>query len=498
MTTANINLWSKTASSNASADPSAPWPEGMLPAQVNDSSRGLMQGTANDRDDTRGALTTAGTLTAYTLTTNSTNTTYQDGLEVCVVFHTATGSSPTLNVDSIGAKPIYKVGSSGPVVLASNDYVQDAHCVMQYDASLNSAAGAWVAMTPLSAASAGGGATQTYFIGGTSTNSTNAYTLATLSGFSQTNGYTLSFKPNAANTGASTLAITSPSLSATNIFKSAVSGPIALTGGELQTNQTATLVYDGTRYILQTPSAGSASLLDTGTSANQVVKLDGSAKLPAVDGSQLTGLTAAVGVLVNVQVITSTGTYTPTAGATKGVAIIIGGGGGGGGAGSTANTAGAGGGSGAITIAYLSSLTSTSITIGSGGSAGGTTGTTGSVGGNGGQTSFGSITAPGGTGGARAGATGGNPAVGGAGGAAGTGGTLQTPGTAGTSSSAGGTLSLGGTGGPLSPYGAGGQSGASGNGGNGGGFGGGGGGASSVNNTGGTGAAGVVIIYEYK
>ena len=31
--------------------------------------------------------------------------------------------------------------------------------------------------------------------------------------------------------------------------------------------------------------------LDTGTSANQIVTLDGSAKLPAVDGSQLTNIT---------------------------------------------------------------------------------------------------------------------------------------------------------------------------------------------------------------
>jgi hypothetical protein len=34
----------------------------------------------------------------------------------------------------------------------------------------------------------------------------------------------------------------------------------------------------------------STARLDTGTGANQLVKLDGTAKLPAVDGSQLTGL----------------------------------------------------------------------------------------------------------------------------------------------------------------------------------------------------------------
>mgnify|MGYP001247530102 CR=1 FL=1 len=35
---------------------------------------------------------------------------------------------------------------------------------------------------------------------------------------------------------------------------------------------------------------GTAATVDTGTSANQIVKLDGSAKIPAIDGSQLTNL----------------------------------------------------------------------------------------------------------------------------------------------------------------------------------------------------------------
>lgn len=39
-----------------------------------------------------------------------------------------------------------------------------------------------------------------------------------------------------------------------------------------------------------TPTLGTAAALDVGTTANKVVQLDGSAKLPAVDGSQLTNL----------------------------------------------------------------------------------------------------------------------------------------------------------------------------------------------------------------
>ncbi len=38
---------------------------------------------------------------------------------------------------------------------------------------------------------------------------------------------------------------------------------------------------------------GTSATLNVGTGANQIVQLDGSARLPAVDGSQLTGITAA-------------------------------------------------------------------------------------------------------------------------------------------------------------------------------------------------------------
>jgi len=45
------------------------------------------------------------------------------------------------------------------------------------------------------------------------------------------------------------------------------------------------------------PTLGTAAALDVGTSANNVVQLNGSAQLPAVDGSQLTGISATVAAL---------------------------------------------------------------------------------------------------------------------------------------------------------------------------------------------------------
>jgi hypothetical protein len=46
-----------------------------------------------------------------------------------------------------------------------------------------------------------------------------------------------------------------------------------------------------------TPTLGTVAALDVGTSANNVVQLNGSAQLPAVDGSLLTGITATVAAL---------------------------------------------------------------------------------------------------------------------------------------------------------------------------------------------------------
>ena len=70
------------------------------------------------------------------------------------------------------------------------------------------------------------------------------------------------------------------------------------------------LIYNGTAWVdtalatvattgaysdlSGTPTLGTAAALDVGTSANNVVQLNGSAQLPAIDGSNLTGITADV------------------------------------------------------------------------------------------------------------------------------------------------------------------------------------------------------------
>jgi hypothetical protein len=99
--------WSKTASNNATADPSINFAEGMSPSAVNDSARALMARAAEYRDDISGALTLAGTSTAYTLTTNQgLNATPVTGQMIAFTPNVTNGVAATLTTDGGGTFPL--------------------------------------------------------------------------------------------------------------------------------------------------------------------------------------------------------------------------------------------------------------------------------------------------------------------------------------------------------------------------------------------------------
>lgn len=100
--------WSKTAATNATADSTINWAEGQAPSSVNDSARALMARTAEWRDDISGTITTGGTSTAYTVTSNQVFTTLalMNGAMIAFVPHATNGATVTLNVDGLGAKPL--------------------------------------------------------------------------------------------------------------------------------------------------------------------------------------------------------------------------------------------------------------------------------------------------------------------------------------------------------------------------------------------------------
>jgi microcystin-dependent protein len=126
--------WSRTASSNATADNTINWAEGMAPSAVNDSARAMMARIAEWRDDVSGTITTAGTSTAYTLASNQGFDNFADmnGAMVAFVPHTTNGATVTLSVDGLGGKPL-RFGPS--LELQSGVLIQGTPYVVSYNNS---------------------------------------------------------------------------------------------------------------------------------------------------------------------------------------------------------------------------------------------------------------------------------------------------------------------------------------------------------------------------
>ena len=103
-----IAWWSRSAASNASADPTINFAEGQAPSSVNDSARALMASAANWRDDIAGAIVTGGTSTAFTVTSYSAydNLTRLNGQLIAFTPNATNTGASTLNVDGLGAKPL--------------------------------------------------------------------------------------------------------------------------------------------------------------------------------------------------------------------------------------------------------------------------------------------------------------------------------------------------------------------------------------------------------
>jgi microcystin-dependent protein len=124
--------WSKTAASNATADGTINWAEGQSPSSVNDSARAMMARVAEWRDDVSGTITTGGTSTAYTVTSNQGFDTlaHVHGAMIAFVPHTSCGATVTINVDGLGAKPLR---TSPGVELQSGMLIQGTPYVATYN-----------------------------------------------------------------------------------------------------------------------------------------------------------------------------------------------------------------------------------------------------------------------------------------------------------------------------------------------------------------------------
>lgn len=102
-----VMSWSTlTGATNATTDSNVNWAEGQSPGSVNDSARNMMSSVAKWRDDISGILVSAGTGTAYTITSNQIIAANTNGMMVQFTPGTTNTGAVTLSVDGNTARPL--------------------------------------------------------------------------------------------------------------------------------------------------------------------------------------------------------------------------------------------------------------------------------------------------------------------------------------------------------------------------------------------------------
>jgi hypothetical protein len=91
--------------------------------------------------DLGGTGTVGGTADAITLTTASTYQALENGLTLAFKAGSANTGAATINVDSLGAKAIRRIGDSA---LSAGDIAANGVYLLRYDTAYNGAAGAWI------------------------------------------------------------------------------------------------------------------------------------------------------------------------------------------------------------------------------------------------------------------------------------------------------------------------------------------------------------------
>jgi len=98
---------------------------------------------------------TAGTSTAYTATLTPAIAAYADKQCFRVIFNAATGATPTINFNAVGAKKIYWNNAGSTTQITTNDIPINYPAILRYDATLDTAAGAFWLLNPVQAPSSG-------------------------------------------------------------------------------------------------------------------------------------------------------------------------------------------------------------------------------------------------------------------------------------------------------------------------------------------------------
>lgn len=125
--------WSETDASNATAAPDGA-PEGMAPSGVNNTIRAMMGAVKRWYDHTIPKVT-AGTTTAYTVTYTVAPGAYNDGDTYLVRFNATNGATPTININALGAIPIYTYTAGAWAAVATGVLTANMVCLLSYNTS---------------------------------------------------------------------------------------------------------------------------------------------------------------------------------------------------------------------------------------------------------------------------------------------------------------------------------------------------------------------------
>ncbi|WP_375658731.1 phage tail protein [Bartonella sp. MR30HLJHH] len=123
----DIYDWSLTADQNANSDSIINWAEGQPPSSVNDSARVMMQRIREYLADNGGSLDSKFIVngkeqtTSITLTTVSPIAKYKNDIIIRFKARGINIGTTTINMNNIGAKPLYKATSTGIVPLTGGE-----------------------------------------------------------------------------------------------------------------------------------------------------------------------------------------------------------------------------------------------------------------------------------------------------------------------------------------------------------------------------------------
>jgi microcystin-dependent protein len=124
--------WSETDASNSQPSPDGA-PEGMFPSGVNDTIRAVM-GALKRWFNWSSPKITGGSATAFTLTYGVAPGALIDGMTHLARFHAANGAGATLNINSLGAKPLYAYSRGAWYQAPPGLFDVDTVCQVAYDA----------------------------------------------------------------------------------------------------------------------------------------------------------------------------------------------------------------------------------------------------------------------------------------------------------------------------------------------------------------------------